>query len=199
MSNQQETGNNFPPLQKRIILYLAQNQPQTIHATKQGLSGHYKSVYVAFGVLQNKGLIRVVGTKTRRNRDFDLFWLTDPSICLALYEGTDPRILLKRTREVYPERTDLQFLIEAVPILGKDTLNSLFTITLKKGAIEQEQLTSLIARQMHHKFTPEQVKKFLAVAKKYPQADRELGNQLNDINQNIKEIQNLRKRLASTQ
>ena len=116
--------------------------------TKKGIPKNYKSLWITFQTLEEKGLIKNTTSKTYRNRQFPCFWLTDLGVLLALHEGTKPEVLLKTTREIYPENKDLHFLIEAAPILGKQALDVLYLAALNRGEINQTDLISIFAAQM---------------------------------------------------
>jgi hypothetical protein len=45
----------LPPLQRRIFLYLAEKDPQTINETVKALKRQYKSSWIAFWQLREKG------------------------------------------------------------------------------------------------------------------------------------------------
>ena len=169
MSRQQAKGNTFPPLQKRIILYLAGKGPQTINQTTKDIHGHYKSAWTAFDTLKKKGLIQEVKSKDYRGREYPQFWITEKGIFLALCEGAKSDILLRRTREIYPEERDLQFLIETVPILGKHAFDVLRLAVLTDGQIEQADVESILVAQIQNQSTPEATRQYIAVLKKYPE------------------------------
>jgi len=191
MSEQQAKGNNYPPLQKRIILHLAQGTPQTINKTTKEIKGYYKSSWTAFNTLKEKGLIKHVASKPYRGREYPQFWLTELGVFLALYLGAIPQTLLRRTIEIYPENKSLQFLIEAVPILGKNAFNVLYLAILNKGVIKQEDLTSIFAMQMQKKLTPEQMKQFITVLKKYPEQYQKCLDSVKQIRKNLRELSDL--------
>ena len=188
ISSKKSKTSSFPPLQKRIILHLAQNKPKTINETakeisktKKGIPKNYKSVWIAFQTLEEKGLIKKTTTKIYRNRQFPCFWLTDLSVLLALHEGTKPEVLLKTTREIYPENKDLHFLIEAVPILGKHALDVLYLAAVNRGEINQTDLISIFAAQVQDKLTPKQITQFIAVLKKYPERHQQTRKNLREL------------------
>ena len=188
ISTNENKQNSFPPLQKRIILHLAQSKPQTINETAKGISGNhkgiprnYKSSWIAFKTLAEKGLIKHTTSKDYKGRQYPCSWLTDLGILLALHEGAKPEVLLKTTREIYPENKDLQFLIEAVPILGKHALDISYLAVLNRGVIEQTDLTSIFAAQMLDKLTPKQITQFIAVLKKYPEQHQQTRKNLREL------------------
>ena len=188
ISTKESKANSFPPLQKRIILHLAQNKPKTINETAKGISGtkkgipkNYKSSWVAFKTLEKKGLIKHTTSKDYKNRQYPCSWLTDLGVLLALHEGAKPEALLKTTREIYPENKDLHFLIEAVPILGKHALDVLYLAVLNRGAINQTDLISIFAAQMQNKLTPKQITQFIAVLKKYPEQHQQTRKNLREL------------------
>ena len=188
MLTQESKESSFPPLQKRIILYLAQSRPQTINETakaisktKKGIPKNYKSSWIAFNVLKKKGLIKHVTSKDYRGRQYPCWWLTDLGVLLAIYEGTKPEVLLKTTLEIYPENKDLQFSIEAVPILGKHALNVLYLAVLNRGEINQTDLISIFAAQLQTKLNPKQITQFIEVLKKYPKRHQQTRKNLREL------------------
>ena len=188
---QESKENSFPPLQKRIILYLAQSKPQTINEIKTGIKGHYKSTHTSFKALEKKGLVQNIASKHYRGRQYPCFWLTELGIFFALHEGAKQEVLLRTTLEIYPENKNLQFIIEGVPILGKHALRVLYLAVLTKGEIEQRDITSLFAAQMQEKLTPKQQRQFLAIIKKYPEPYQKLRDYINQIQKNLRELSDL--------
>lgn len=188
MSKQKAKGNSFPPLQKRIILHLAENGPQTINETMKGISGQYKSTWIAFQALKKKGLIKEVTEREYRGRDYPLLWVTDAGIFIALHEGTEPKALLTKTLQAYPNDTDLQFLIEAVPILGKNAFDVLYLAALSKGLIKQSDLNSIFAAQMQKKLTSKQIREFISVLAKYPKPYQQCLEYTKQARKNLNEL-----------
>ena len=116
-----------------------------------------------------------------RGRQYPRFWLTELGIFLALHEGAKPEVLLRTTLEFYPKDKKLQFLIEAVPILGKFAFDILYLVALNKGVIEQIDLTSIFAAQTVNKLTPKQVREFVTVLKKYPKQHQQTRKSLKEL------------------
>ena len=46
----------LPPLQKRIVIHLANTKPRTINETVKAMKGQYKSQWTAFNSLKEKYL-----------------------------------------------------------------------------------------------------------------------------------------------
>jgi len=157
----------------------------------KGISGHYKSSWIAFNVLKKKGLIKNVTSKNYRGRQYPCFWLTDLGIFLALHEGAKQEVLLRTTLEIYPENKNLQFIIEAVPILGKNAFDALYLAVLTKGVIKQRDLTSIFAAQMQKKLTPKQLRQFMMVLKKYTEPYQQYADYINQIRKNLRELSDL--------
>lgn len=188
ISTKESKKESFPPLQRRIVLHLAQTSPKTINETakeisktKKGIPRNYKSSWSAFKSLEEKGLIKDTTSKDYKNRKYPRSWLTDVGVLLALHEGAEPRALLKTTREIYPEDKDLHFLIEAVPILGKHALDVLYLAVLNRGAINQTDLISIFAAQTIDKLAPNQIAQFVAVLKKYPERHQQTRKDLREL------------------
>lgn len=70
MSFRLAKGDVLPPLQKRIVLYLARSEPQTINETMKALNGSYKSFWVAFDSLDKKQMIKKIDTKFYRGQEY---------------------------------------------------------------------------------------------------------------------------------
>jgi len=190
MLTQESKENSFPRLQKRIILYLAQSRPQTINEIKTGIKGHYyKSTWTSFNSLKKKGMVKSVTSKPYRGREYPCFWLTELGIFIALIRGAKTEALLKTTSQIYPENKNLQFLIEAVPILGKNAFDVLHLAVSNKGVIEQRHLSLIFANQKE--LTYEQKKQFIKVLKKHPELYRQCANCVNQINKNLKVLSDL--------
>lgn len=190
MSKQQKKGNTFPPLQKRIVLHLAQNKPQTINETMKGIKSHnYKSTWIAVDVLKKKGLIEDVATKDYRGNTYPCFWLTERGIFLAISKGAKQETLLRTTLETYPKNKDIQFLIEAAPILGENAFEVLY-LTALNGQIEQADVFSILAKQMQKPLNDKEIDQFIAVLDKYPKTHQLSVDYVNQITKNLRKISN---------
>ena len=191
MSKPQKRRHEFPPLQKLIILHLAHSEPETINQTKKGIRKDYKSTYIALSSLKQKGLVQETKTKKYLNREYPEFWLAEKGIFLALYYEPKPANLLWRATKIYPENKSLHFLIEAAPILGKNALDVLYLAASTDGEIEQDEINHIFGRQLAQKLTPEQIKQFAAILKKYPDQQQKCMNSLNQTKENISKITKL--------
>ncbi|MGA2769022.1 MAG: hypothetical protein ABSF24_12010 [Candidatus Bathyarchaeia archaeon] len=193
MSKQNRKTRDFPPLQERVILSLARNNAQTINETMKQINGQYKSTWIAFDTLKKKGLIKSVTTKEYHGTKYPSFWLTELGIFLAISRGADPQTILIRAREFYPKDINLQFLIETTPILGENAFEVLYLAALTKGKIEQTDIDSILANQMRTGFTPQVVKQFITIAKKYPKQYRQIVDSVNQTQEKLSKISQLLK------
>lgn len=191
MSRRQSRGNKFPPLQKKIILYFAENGPQTINQTAKDIHGHYKSSWIAFNTLKKKGLIQEVKSKDYRGREYPQFWITEKGIFIALCEGAKSENLVRRTREIYPEAKDLQFLIETVPILGKHAFDVLRLAVLTDGQMEQTDVQSILVAQIQTKSTPETTRQYIAILKRYPEQHQRHVDYIKQAQKNLSDLSDL--------
>jgi DNA-binding MarR family transcriptional regulator len=170
------------PLQRRIILHLAQSKPQTINETAKEISRDWKTSSIAFKKLEEEGLVaKIDKPKYYRHRKFPCLWLKDLGVLRALHEGAKPEILLKTTREIYPNDKGLHFLIEAYPILEKPARDVLYLATLNRGAINQTDLIAIFAAQLQNKLTPKQITQFIEVLKKYPEQHQQTQKNLKEL------------------
>jgi hypothetical protein len=143
--------------------------------------------------LKKKGLIKQITVKNYLARKYPRFWLTETGIYIALHEGAKPETLLSRTLEIYPENKDLHFLIEAVPILGKNAFDVLYLAALTNGQIPQTDVASILATQMQTKFPPEVTERFIAVLKRYPEPYQRCVDYIKQTSKNLSEVSNLLK------
>jgi hypothetical protein len=168
-------GNILPPLQKRIVLHLAENEPQTINETVTAIEGHYKSSWIAFNKLEEKQIIKKIDTKSYRGREYPRFWLTDTGVLIALFEGVGFEVLLERTLEIYPDDKNIQILLELSPVFGTEVFKLAFLTILKKGKLDEDDLTMIVIAELN---SPEAQSDFggrrpediLALLKKHPVA-----------------------------
>jgi len=75
---------------------------------------------VALESLEGKGIMAKIETDEYRGREYTCFWLTSASIFIALIEGINPKVLLTKTQEIYPENKLLQCIVEVSTVLGTD-------------------------------------------------------------------------------
>ena len=158
----------LPSLQKRIILNLAKNKPQTINETAKAIKGHYKASWLAFKSLEKKGIIKKVTSKKYRGREYPCFWATDSGIFIALLEGANPATLLEKTLKFYPQNKDLQCLLETSLILGTEAYYMAFSVILSKGKLEPIDTSTIMITQMQKELSLDEVKQIITILKKYP-------------------------------
>jgi hypothetical protein len=186
------------PLQKGIIIYLAQTKPQTINETARRISKDYKSSWIAFQKLQEKNLIKEVDKKYYRHNEYPLFWLTEIGILHALNEGAYPKHLLNQTLTIYPQNRNLQFFIETVPIFGKGITHEFGTDILgNPEKVEANLIACLVGNLINtinlepKKKAQEQIIKFKALLKKYPEFHQHLPNKLKQDAKELEKLANL--------
>jgi len=163
-------GELLPPLQKRIVLHLAKNEPQTVNETVKSLNGSYKSFWVAFNKLEKKQVIKKLTVKSYRGQEFPRFWLTSAGVLIALFSGVGFEILLEKTLKMYPTDKNLPVILELTPILGTEAFKIAFLTLLKKGKLEEKDLMMIITAEMQSDFDGKQPEDIIAVLKKYPEA-----------------------------
>jgi hypothetical protein len=174
MSTQKTKRDNLPPLQKRIILYLAKHEPQTINETVKGIRSRqykssYKSSWTAFNSLEKKGLIKKTDVKTYRGRKYPRFWLSSAGVFVALVEGASPKDLLDRTIKAYPNDKVLQCCLELAPYTGVEGYRVALSAILSKGKFEESDATTMVITQMEGDMSGKQFKQFLEILKRYPE------------------------------
>jgi hypothetical protein len=182
------------PLQRSIILCLATSNPQTKNETAKAINGHYRSTWNAIDALKEKGLITENGLKTHHGREFQLFWLTELGILVALREGAKPETFLRKTRQIFPENEDLHFLVEAIPILAPNLLDPAYVTLMENREIELSDKISVLFAQALIGLSSDQKKRFNAVLKRYPKVNQLVA----DFVQNVQNVQKSLKELSDS-
>jgi hypothetical protein len=174
------------PLQKKLLLSLAVSKPQTKNEAVRAIGGNYRSGWDALRELEKKNLIKAVSHKLYRGRVYPRYWVTENGILLALSEKTKPGILLRRTQEIYPENRNLQFLIEAIPILGESAFNMVRLAVKTSGKIDKNDLISIFAAQK--KLDDEELRRYNSILKKYPERYKQHVDYIKRVRKNLKDL-----------
>ena len=191
MSTPRIKRKNFPPLQRRIILHLAKNDPQTINETKKGLKGHYKSTWIAFNALKQKGLIKKTGAKIYRNREYPRFWLTQGGIFVALVEGADADDLLQRTAKAYPNEKTLQCCLELSPLLGLEGFRIGLSAIQDKGKLDDSDMTKILYAHAQKDMSTQRLKGLIEILRKYPKEYEGTKKRINQANKLLTELESM--------
>ena len=168
MSFPSKKSDILPPLQKRIVLFLANNEPQTVNEIAKALKGGYKSFWTAFNSLKEKQLVQPVSVKSYRGREYPRFWVSSTGVLISLFEGVSSQILLEKSLIMYPEDTNLQAILEVSPILGTEAFKLAFQVIMTKGKLEQSDITMIIFAEMQKDLDISQLEPLLAILKKHP-------------------------------
>jgi hypothetical protein len=179
----------LPPLQKQIVLYLAENPPQIRFRISKGIKGYYKSVCKAIKDLLGKKI--VVETEKRKYTDDDStdYWLTPAGVFVALVQGANPKTVLKRTIEVYPDNKMLQCFVELTTILGTDIHRVGYEAVLKKGKLEKRDVSQMLGTGLMKDLSLEKLLELIALMKKYPEQFSGFKEQIVEIMEKIKKTE----------
>ena len=111
----------LPPLQKRIVLLLAEKGPLTRNEITVTLKppSTTKPVLYASSSLTRKSIIEVVDQKERFGRKFPKYWFTAKGLFLARQSGTEPEILLKTIQRFFPKDEDKKLIANLVSRIDK--------------------------------------------------------------------------------
>ena len=180
-SNSQLKSEFLPPLQKRILLFLAENPPMNKHATAKAMNEHTRSTWLSFKSLENNGLIKKIDQRMSLGRERDCYWLTDSGVYLALIEGAKPKNVLSRTTEVYPENKLLQLIIEATAILGTGMHKIGYSAILAKGKLEESDKGAMMGAQLQKELSLEQIQELIAIMRKYPEQVGDMQAKLDEM------------------
>lgn len=179
---------NIPPVQRKIILHLANSKPKTINETANELKAHYKSTWNAFKKLEEKNFVKSVGSKLHQGQVYPQYWVTGDGAFIALCEGAKQQHLIRSIFEIYPDNKDLQYLLESVSILGTEAFKVGYLAIVKKGKLEQEDITRMLIVQSA--FTPEILLRFREMLLKYPEQKKKYDDLVNEM---IEKLRNLDK------
>lgn len=128
MSKHLRKGGDLPPLQKRIILCLAERGPQTKNGTKENLKpkGHYKSISLAFDSLEKKDLIKKHGVKKYRNQEWPTYWLTVEGLRAAFKSGVSHVLLRQNVERMWGEQELTPLFFELIQAFGPKNIDKVF-------------------------------------------------------------------------
>jgi hypothetical protein len=168
MSNAKMKSDNLHPLQKLIILNLAENEPETINELTQAISKSYKPTHTAFKSLVRKKLITKTGAKSYRGQHFPRYWLTDEGMIMALMEGANADKLLQLTKNLYPEAEIAHCFLEIIPLFDPVIVRTSYSYVKGKGKLQFAEVAQLILSGAAESMDIETGKKISVILKKYP-------------------------------
>lgn len=164
----------LPPLQKIIVLYLAENAPQTINQTVVAISKSYKPAWIAFNSLEKKNLITKKDMKSYRGRDYPRYWLTDEGMIMALMEGASADKLLEQTKILYPDTKIIHSFLEITPFFHPQVMKLAYSTVKEKGKLGFAEVATLFISQASIAMDIETAKKLTLTLKKYPDEYKKL-------------------------
>jgi hypothetical protein len=189
MSKAKTKSDNLPPLQKQIVLNLAENQPQTINETVKAISKTYKASWIAFNSLEKKNLIEKTDVKKYRGREYPRYWLTSEGIVMALMEGASFDKLLEQTKILHPDAKILHCFLEIMAYIKPEVLEMAYSLVKgkKEPGINELSTLAFSANTMDY----ETAEEFKATLEKYPDEYNKFKTRIqamiNQLNQLIKE------------
>jgi hypothetical protein len=146
MSNSKVKWDTLPRLQKQIVLSLAQDGPQTRNEIAHTIGSAPKDVYVAFKSLKTKDLVEETDKKFYRQQRFDIYWISDKGLFMAIFNDVDFNLLKLRVNEVFQgkkEREARLLLLELLEITGKQTLKLVYHRLMQQPKVTDETILSL--------------------------------------------------------
>ncbi len=153
MSKMSEDWYSLPPLQKRIVLSLAEKGPQTKNEVKENVKSAYKNILYSFKSLQDKGLIHVIGQKFYRRQKFDKFWLTGIGVALAILHDGNHKVISNHIEDTYPHAEEMHLILSLTKVLGKKSLELALYMILSHPLEEAISKLSVIALLEPKKYT----------------------------------------------
>ncbi len=183
------TENQYlPPLQKQILLFLAENHPQSKYSVSKGMKGYYKSVYDAIDDLVEKKILVEIKEEEYRNQKHLAYWLTPAGVFIAHVQGANAKTVLNRTIAVYPDNSMLQCIVELTTILGTDVHQIGYQAILKKGKLEKSDISLMLGTMLLRELSLEQVTQLIALMKKYPEQYGDLKQQTDETLEKMKRL-----------
>jgi hypothetical protein len=168
-SKKQFRGNSLPPLQRKIILSLAEYGPQTINECVRKIKHHYKATWIAFQSLEEKGLIRKINSKIYRGREYPQFWLSEEGVILSFIEGVSKEALTEKAKTLYPDNKNLHAFLDFATIFNPEIWKIAYYSIKRKGTLEPIDLATIMITQMESDANLEKLKEGLIQLKKYPE------------------------------
>jgi len=168
MSTHKKESRTLPPLQRRIVLYLAKANPQTINEIAANILSGSKSTWRAFNSLKAKGLIDEMDVKNYRGREYSYYWLTDEGVLTATIEGAPLDIILTKTQKIFPENRILQCFLEMAPIFNPDVIRIGYSAIKNKRKLQDIDLAKLLFVVMLTDIPLQLYTEVLKTLQKYP-------------------------------
>ena len=186
------TKKNFlHPVQKKILLYLANNDPKDKNEVAEAIKGHYKSTWNAFNKLEEKNLIKIVSSKSYQGQEYPRYWLSPDGAFIALCEGAKPNSVIRRTNKIYPENKDLHYLLDSVSIIGNDAFNIGYLAIISKGKLEQSDMALMMITQLQKGLSDDSLLQFNKMLKKYPDQEQKFTDTFKKISENLQNLNEL--------
>jgi hypothetical protein len=179
----------LPPLQRQIVLYLAENSPQIKFRISKGIKGYYKSVCKAIKDLLGKKIIAETEKRTFAGDDSIDYWLTPAGVFVALVHGANAKRVLNRTTEVYPDNKMLQCFVELTTYLGTDIYQVGYQAILRKGKLEDSDVSLMLGTGLMKDLSLETVLKVIALIKKYPEQFSGFKEQIVEIMEKLRKTE----------
>jgi hypothetical protein len=188
----------LPPLQRRILLFFAENAPMNKHATAKAMGEHTRSTWLSFKGLERMGLIKKIDQRESLGRERDCYWLTDAGVYLALIEGATPKKVLNRTKEVYPDYKLLHFIIEITPILSTAMHKIGYSVFVNKGGKPDEaDKSAMLSAQLSKELSLEQIQELFAIMSKFPEQVGDMQAKITEMVEKTKEVEAFLKKQTS--
>jgi hypothetical protein len=179
----------LPPLQRQIVLYLAENPPQIKFRISKGIKGYDKSVRKAINHLLKKKIIVETNKRKYINDDSSDYWLTPAGVFVALVHGANAKTVFNRTVEVYPDNQMLQCFIELTTIIRTDIYQVGYQAILKKGKLEKTDVSQMLGTGLLKDLSLEEVLEAFALMKKYPEQFDGFKEQMSEIIEKMKKTE----------
>jgi DNA-binding MarR family transcriptional regulator len=176
-------------LQRRILLFLAINEPKNKYAIARAMKEYATSTRKSLKSLEESGLIKKIDKRMSLGRLRDCYWLTDSGVFLALIEGAKPRKVLERTREMYPENKLLHLMIEITPILGTAMHKIGYSSLSTKGKLDETDKSAMMSSQLQKELSLEQIKELFTIMEKYPEQVGDIQAKIEEMLEKMKKVE----------
>ena len=191
MSLQKSESHILPPLQRRILLYLAETTPQTIRAIATNISKEYRSTWRSFNSLKAKGLIDETDVKTYRGQAYPQYWLTDEGVLIATIEGAPVDVMLTKTQKIFPENRLLHCFLEIAPLFNPDVFRIGYSAVKNKGQIQDIDFATMLFFVLLTDIPIQTYKGVFKTLQKYPKEYELLKTQIENISLAINQLKKI--------
>jgi hypothetical protein len=192
-------------LEKKMLLTLAEKGPMCGYdfhlggsrqrGSREAMmgSGSWNKIKKHLGK-EGENLITVIWSRNRtasdeRGRRKDLVWLTPEGVMFALNNDVNSRLLLKWTKETYPENPEVSLAVEVAQLGGKELTRASYLLNTRQySQLDPSALLSMISKSRNEKERAEGQRKLMQLLKKYPEFKKDFHTRMRDMRKTLNSV-----------